>query len=284
MAHEYFLIKSRLSGMALDVQKASDKPGAHVICYTQHGKDNQLWWIDQTTGTIRSKQTNMCLDLDGSVLVVRPYEKGAENQGWERSGEFIRSRRNNKKVLDLYGDSKSSGAKVGVYDFHGKPNQQWDFIPAASVGAPAKGAATVSPTQSSGGGPASGREFWIESELSKKVMDIQAGSSAEGAKVILWERSGGLARNQLWRVDQQGFLRSTLNDFSFSNKASGDLLKTTPFKDDDKRGQWRVEGKKIVNGAGECLDVKGAEKEDGAELISYKYKDQPNQHWTIHYK
>jgi len=293
---QYVLIKSKLSGMVLDVQKASDKPGAHVIAYTQHGKDNQLWYEDHSTGTIRSKQTGFCLDLDGTTLVVRPYEKQAENQGWVREGAFIKNRRNNKKAIDLLGESKSAGAKVGVYEFHGKPNQQWDFVPATGAaggpaGGPPKGAAVSAPAVGGDarhdvhtGGVASGREFWIVSELAQKVVDIQAGSSAEGAKALVWEKNAHPMRNQLWRVDHEGNIRSVLNDFAFTNKASGELLTMAPFKADNKRCQWKVDGKKIVNGAGECLDIKGADKEDGAELISYKYKDAPNQHWMLQYK
>jgi len=51
---------------------------------------------------------------------------------------------------DSSGEKKSAGSKVGVYDFHGKPNQQWDFIPvsgaATSTGpAPVAHAATAAP-------------------------------------------------------------------------------------------------------------------------------------------
>ena len=61
----------------------------------------------------------------------------------------------------------------------------------------------------------------------------------------------------------------------------GDKLKTAPFSD-DPRGHWAfIEGKKIVNGLGECLDIKGDKSDDGASIISYAYKGSPNQHWHI---
>jgi len=51
----------------------------------------------------------------------------------------------------------------------------------------------------------------------------------------------------------------------------------------DPRAQWRVEGNKIVNGAGESLDIRGENKSDGAELVSYDQKNQANQHWRLEY-
>ena len=56
-----------------------------------------------------------------------------------------------------------------------------------------------------------------------------------------------------------------------------------PYSATNPRGQWSIDGKKIVNKAGECLDVKGADKEDGAELITYAYKGGPNQNWMLQY-
>jgi len=38
-----------------------------------------------------------------------------------------------------------------------------------------------------------------------------------------------------------------------------------------------------VNGVGEALDIRGENKSDGAELVSYDYKKQNNQHWRLEY-
>jgi len=123
---QYYLIKGKQSGLVLDIKKGSTASGADVIIYTKHGKDNQLWYDDPATGTIRSKQTGYCLDLDNDMLVVRPYG-GGHHQKWERVGQFIRSRNNHNRVLDVYGGKKSAGSKVGVFDFHGNENQQWEY-------------------------------------------------------------------------------------------------------------------------------------------------------------
>ena len=48
-----------------------------------------------------------------------------------------------------------------------------------------------------------------------------------------------------------------------------------------KEFQWKLDGKKIVNGSGQCLDIRGDNDKDGAELCAYKYKGNANQHWLI---
>jgi len=60
-----FKIVSRLNGLALDVSGANTQPGAKVITWNTHGNDNQLWYDDPMTGTIRSKINGFCLDIEG---------------------------------------------------------------------------------------------------------------------------------------------------------------------------------------------------------------------------
>jgi len=53
--------------------------------------------------------------------------------------------------------------------------------------------------------------------MHNKVLDISGGSSAPGAKVIVWpKKDGGDRRNQLWYFDENGIIRSALNDFAFT--------------------------------------------------------------------
>ena len=63
---KYFLIVSKMTGYALDIEGASQNPGARVILWDRHGNDNQVWYEDPVTGTIRSKvNNNLCLDVNG---------------------------------------------------------------------------------------------------------------------------------------------------------------------------------------------------------------------------
>ena len=53
--------------------------------------------------------------------------------------------------------------------------------------------------------------FYLKSELSGKMLDIEGANRAAGAKVVMWEQNNG--DNQQWYEDKNGLLRSKLNDF-----------------------------------------------------------------------
>jgi hypothetical protein len=46
------------------------------------------------------------------------------------------------------------------------------------------------------------------------VLDVKAGNANAGAEIIMWNRKQQPSKNQLWYLDQQGFIRSALNDFA----------------------------------------------------------------------
>ena len=62
---KYFVIVSRTNDSVLDISGASEDPGAEVITYERSETDNQLWYLHSTTGTIRSKLNDYCLDIAG---------------------------------------------------------------------------------------------------------------------------------------------------------------------------------------------------------------------------
>jgi len=62
---QYFMIVSRMHGLALDVQGGNRNPGAQVVPWNKSGGDNQQWYDDLATGTIRSKLNGLCLDIEG---------------------------------------------------------------------------------------------------------------------------------------------------------------------------------------------------------------------------
>ena len=65
-AQQYYMIVSRLHGLALDVQGGNRNPGAQVVPWNKSGNENQLWYDDHATGTIRSKLNGFCLDIEGN--------------------------------------------------------------------------------------------------------------------------------------------------------------------------------------------------------------------------
>lgn len=118
--------------------------------------------------------------------------------------------------------------------------------------------------------------------MNGKVLDVERGSTNPGAKVIMYRKKSPPAKNQLWYMDQQGIIRSALNDFALHASGSGHHISLHPFNGGQEQ-QWRNQGNKIVNNSGECLDIKGANHGDGVEVVSWQYKGSQNQHWRIQY-
>jgi len=255
----YYLIKSKLTGFVLDVEGGGGKPGARVIPWDKHGKDNQMWYDCPATGTIRSKAGNLCLAVEHDQLCVQPYKAGDPNQQWMRQDQHIRNRPNPSRVLDIANVSRDKGAKITAWNFNGQQNQSWDYE-------------YVGPR----------REFVVVSEMHQKVLDVEGNNANAGARLIVWPRKDKPPKNTLWYLDTHGYIRSCLNDMAFSNSGSGQGLRMHP-AGDDPRSQWYIDGNKIMSRAGECLDIGKQNRDDGAELISYQYKSSANQHWRIDY-
>jgi len=50
-----------------------------------------------------------------------------------------------------------------------------------------------------------------------KVLDVEGGSTSPGARVIVWPKNTcGNRQNQLWYFDENGLIRSALNDFALT--------------------------------------------------------------------
>jgi hypothetical protein len=238
----------------------SQKPGASA---------NQLWYDDPATGTIRSKMHDFCLEYNGSCMVVSPFFYGNTNQQWERADPFIRMRMQPNRVLDIANNNTSAGAHLVAWDRNGGANQSFDI---QFIGAPQPPAPAPQPPR---------QNFFIVSDMHGKVLDIEGGSSAQGAKLIVWPRKHDGSRNQLWYCDYQGVIRSALNDFALTAKHAGDRVHMTSFSNGSHQ-QWRLAGNRIMKN-NECLDIAGENRNDGAEVISYGYKGSANQHWHIEY-
>jgi len=126
------------------------------------------------------------------------------------------------------------------------------------------------------------RDFFIVSDLNGLVLDVKGNNANPGADVVMWHKKQPAARNQLWYADQSGIIRSALNDFAIDTP-HGQKVKLEPFNGSPNQ-QWALEGKKITNRAsGNCLDICGENKQPGAEVCSWKFKDSHNQHWHVDY-
>jgi len=118
--------------------------------------------------------------------------------------------------------------------------------------------------------------------MNNKVVDIRGENAKAGAEVVMYHKKSPPGRNQLWYINPRGAIVSALNDMVFHNNTKGQGLKMENYTG-DPRSEWRVEGNKVMNRAGECLDIRGQSNSDGAEVCAYDYKDQKNQHWRVEY-
>ncbi len=65
---KYFMIRTAQNpALVLDCQASGTSAGTRVITWEAHGGDNQQWYQDNVTGTIRSKLSGLCLDAGGKL-------------------------------------------------------------------------------------------------------------------------------------------------------------------------------------------------------------------------
>lgn len=293
--------------LVFTIEDGKCNPGTRVVMEKKKkdsDRNSQLWYDDAATGTIRSKLNDLCLDvkggrlvelirrcihvpcIKGGTLVVRAFRSGDPNQQWVRCDSFIRNRIEYGKSLDIRGENKNSGATLCSWDHTANPNQSFAFEYVSLEDPPSTGS-SCPPGQSTQSFPANGasaqrREFCIVSEMHKKVMDIEKENASPGAAVIMCSKKRPPAKSQLWYADQQGVIRSALNDFALRGHTSERQLKLHPFYGNPKQ-MWRFQGRRIVNQLGLCLDIRGAVHDDGTEVIAYQYKGSKNQHWSAEY-
>lgn len=261
---KYFVITSKQTGYALDIKGGSHNPGTPVILWAKHGQENQQWFIEPVTGTIRSRANpNLCLTINGSNrLVVDHFRPGDVNQTWlsNKSRDSIECRANTNRVFDVVGASTAQGAEVCAWDFHGRDNQRWKLESQPK------------------------RYFFIKSELNGKVLDVEGGNARPGARIIMWNQKGGHPDNQLWFEDIYGNLRSKLNEDVVLDATNGSLHLGS-YDSNRPRTYWALHDNRIVSvfNQSEVLDIKGANAGDGAEICVWTYKGSPNQHWRFEY-
>jgi len=122
------------------------------------------------------------------------------------------------------------------------------------------------------------------SELNGKVLDVRGGNSGPGAQLIMYYRKHDRSPNQLWWLDEQGCIRSMMNDYAPESRVHGDGAHMQPFRG-DARQLWMFQGNRITNkyNPNEVLDIERAEQRDEARVIAWNYNGGANQHWRMDY-
>jgi hypothetical protein len=129
---KYYFIVSQLNGMVLDVDNGNTSAGTQVFTYPKNSDTNQQWYDDPSTGTIRSRLNDFCMDIADGHLVLNPYQQGKADQQWERRNSAIVNRSDSNMVLDIYENDQQPRSKVVKHPAHGGSNQSWTFESASS--------------------------------------------------------------------------------------------------------------------------------------------------------
>lgn len=130
----------------------------------------------------------------------------------------------------------------------------------------------------------------VQAVHSGKSMDVQSGSTADGAAVIQWSSHGG--QNQQWRFDRldNGAYRivsifsGKVLDVNGGSQADGAPVIQWSWHGGPNQ-QWRLEARpdgdyRVLNvHSGKSLDVGSGSQADGARVIQWAPHDGPNQRW-----
>ncbi|MDU0289906.1 ThuA domain-containing protein [Saccharothrix longispora] len=116
---------------------------------------------------------------------------------------------------------------------------------------------------------------------SGKCVDVDGGSSADGAKVQLWTCNSGA--NQRWTVT--GTTVRALDkcmEVSGSGTANGSVARLWTCNGGGGQNWTAGAGGSLVNPqSGKCLDASGAGSADGTQLIIWSCHGGANQRWTL---
>lgn len=138
----YFLIKSKLNGLVLDVAGNNSEAKTHLVVYPvkgAYGEPNQHWKITED-GLIESRLNGFVVDIPESKtepftpLITYPVNgsNGTPNQQWTITEDGLIKSTLNGFVLDVLGSIPDPLTPVVTYPINGDngtPNQQWELVP-----------------------------------------------------------------------------------------------------------------------------------------------------------
>ena len=114
---------------------------------------------------------------------------------------------------------------------------------------------------------------------SGKCVDVNGGSSADGAKVQLWSCNGGV--NQRWTVSGSA-LRALDKCLDAAGTANGATARLWTCNGGGGQNWAAGANGSLVNPqSGKCLDANGGSSADGTQLIIWSCHGGANQRWTL---
>lgn len=135
-----YIIQNVKSGKVLDVKGGSTADGANIIQWTQHGRENQQFKIEQISNgafIITNVKSGKALDVKGGSTadganIIQWTRHGRENQQFRfrktSEGNYLIKNVKSDKLLDVKGGSMDDGANVLQWTQHGRENQQFRLV------------------------------------------------------------------------------------------------------------------------------------------------------------
>lgn len=164
--------------------------GSGVDLGVWYGGLNQKWYLSNVDGSdntflLIAADTGLAMSARGTSVTLAAQDHADEAQLWHArpsAGGWIFENEATSKVLDVVGQSKKAGARVGVWTSNDGSNQRFTLTPAALI--------------------ENGTVISIALEhATDKVVDVNGCSGADNATITAWSFNGG--GNQQWRVSVQ---------------------------------------------------------------------------------
>ncbi|GAA1860350.1 RICIN domain-containing protein [Myceligenerans crystallogenes] len=148
----WYVLQSRQSGLALQIEGGSTTAGAKLVQSTRtDAAAQQFRFVGVGSGSykIQVRHSGLLLDVYAKSTangadIVQWSDVGTTNQHWQilDDGTYLRFvNRNSGKALDVWEWATAVGSRISQYDSTGGTNQQWRPIPVATV--PSDGTPTI---------------------------------------------------------------------------------------------------------------------------------------------
>ncbi len=329
----YYRLISACSGKALELEAGSVVPGIAAQQASISDSPNQKWKVERNEDGTYSficianglKLGFSSLDA-GASLVGKSLDSTdgisfrlAKRTSFLNEGIFsISYGKDRGKVLDVNNASKSDGANVLIYSSASNLNQKWkvsavpgrenvytfESLCSGKYMTVANGN-VVQATYEEG----SEKQMWtpvnidagavvLQNVSADKVLDVNGGSTSNGANVQVYSRNGSAAQrfflDSVEPVKNATFVLHSGANYNqvidLNNSSPNDGAKVTTWGSNNGDNQkWNVTGNgdgtyRIGNPkTGKVLDISGGAASDGACIVQYSWHGGLNQKWIVVY-
>ena len=302
-----YLIINANANKALDVNGGGDQSGANVQLWDVIRSDAQMWTLVRTgyTWRICCSLTGNWLDLENGNTAngtnIRQWsENGAPAQRWliSATGDTVTyggetydtytiatsiAASGTQKVLDAAGGGTAAGTNVLLWEATGSVWQSWILVPVDVL--------------------TEGGTYRIVSEMDTRLcVDITAASEASGAKACVWSDNDGA--NQVFEAvpESGGLVRLVAAhsgkslDVDHGADADGRAVLQWPSESGNPNQLWlpvqagtvKIDGVTVPtyelrnqSGSNRCMDVSGASKVPGTNLVVWTRLGKSNQRFAF---